>query len=91
MLQYFALVLLDVHLFLHGLKRPSRRLAWKVFDDVFQVRLQKMGIESTRVGQGKEVETLSGEAMWNEVKRAGTLVPRASSGPFKVFYSNLLM
>ena len=32
-----------------------------------------MGIDSTRVGQGKEVETLSGEAMWNEVKRAGSL------------------
>eukprot|EP00435_Cladocopium_sp_Y103_P062192 s444_g23.t2 len=42
--------------------------------DNIYVRLQKMGIECTRVGQGKEVDTPSGDAMYREVQRAKIVV-----------------
>ncbi|CAK9057975.1 unnamed protein product [Durusdinium trenchii] len=42
--------------------------------DNIYVRLQRMGIDCTRVGQGKEVEGLSGESMYREVQRAKILV-----------------
>jgi len=42
--------------------------------DNIYVRLQKMGIECTRVGQGKEVDTLSGDALFREVQRAKIVV-----------------
>ncbi|CAJ1383993.1 unnamed protein product [Effrenium voratum] len=42
-------------------------------DNMF-VRLQQMGVEATRVGQGKEVEGMSGEVMWREVQRAKIVV-----------------
>jgi len=42
--------------------------------DNIYVRLQKMGVDCTRVGQGKEVDTLAGDAMWKEVQMAKIVV-----------------